>query len=100
MTVTVGAARVTLYLEGSFSLKDKRQVVRSITQKVRNQFNVGIAEVADLDDPRVATLVVVCVSNSAPHADEMLASVVRFIEARVEMGVLGEVETELIPYGD
>ena len=100
MATTIGVARITLYLEGTFSLKDKRQVVRSVTQKVRNQFNVGIAEVEDLNDARVATLAVVCVSNSAPHADEMLATVVRYIEARVEIGVLGEVETELIPYGD
>ena len=100
MATTIGVARITLYLEDTFSLKDKRQVVRSITQKVRNQFNVGIAEVEDLNDARVATLAVVCVSNSAPHADEMLATVVRYIEARVEIGVLGEVETELIPYGD
>ena len=98
MATTIGAARVTLYLEDSFSLKDKRQVVRSITQRVRNQFNVGIAEVEDLDDQRVATLAVVCVSNSAPHADAMLATVVAFIERRVEMGVLGDVETELIAY--
>jgi uncharacterized protein len=100
MATTIGVARITLYLEETFSLKDKRQVVRSITHKVRNQFNVGIAEVEDLDDARVATLAVVCVSNSAPHVDEMLATVVRFVEARVEIGVLGEVETELIPYGD
>jgi len=98
VATTIGAARVTLYLEGSFSLKDKRHVVRSITQRVRNRFNVGIAEVEDLDDQRVATLAVVCVSNSAPHADEMLATVIAFIERRVEMGVLGEVETELIAY--
>jgi uncharacterized protein YlxP (DUF503 family) len=100
VATTIGVARVTLYLEGSFSLKDKRHVVRSLTKKVRDRFNVGIAEVADLDDVRVATLVVVGVSNSAPHVDEILASVVRFVEARVEMGVLGEIETELIPYGD
>lgn len=73
--------------------------MRSITQKVRNKFNVGIAEVSDLNDMRLGTLAVVCVSNSAPHADEMLATVISFIEARVELGVLGEIETELIPYG-
>ena len=98
MATTIGVMHVTLYLEGSFSLKDKRGAVKSLTHKVRTQFNVGIAEVADLDDMRVATLAVVCVSNSAAHADEMLATVVRFVESRVEMGVLGEVETELIPY--
>lgn len=100
MATTIGVARVTLYLEETFSLKDKRQTVRSITKRVRDKFNVGIAEVEDLNDARVATLVAVCVSNSAPHADEMLAKVIRFVEGRVEMGVLGEVETELIAYGD
>jgi len=98
--MTIGVARITLYLDGSFSLKDKRHVVKSLIQRARNRFNAGIAEVADLDDMRVATLAIVCVSNSAPHADEMLATIIAFVERRVEMGVLGEVETELIPYGD
>ncbi len=100
MAMTVGVARVTLYLEDTFSLKDKRQVVRSITQKVRNQFNAGIAEVEDLDDARAATLAIVVVSNSANHAQEMLQIIIDFIERRVELGVMGEIETELIPYGD
>ena len=99
MATTIGAARLSFYLEESFSLKDKRQVVRSVAQKVRNRYNAGIAEVEDLDDPRVATLAIVCVSNSAPHADEMLATIIRFVEERVETGVLGEIETELIPFG-
>ncbi len=100
MAMTVGVARLGLYLEGTTSLKDKRSIVRSLVQRVRDKFNVAVAEVADLNDIRAATIAIVCVSNSAPHADEMLATVVRFVEARVELGVLGEVETELIPYGD
>lgn len=63
MATTIGVARLTLYLDDSFSLKDKRHVVRSITQKVRSKFNVGIAEVSDLNDMRVGTLAIVCVSN-------------------------------------
>lgn len=98
MTMTIGAARVTIYVDDSFSLKDKRRIVRSITQRVKNQFNAAIAEVEDLNDQRVATLGIVCVSNSGPHADEMLTKVIAFIERNVEDGVLGEIETELIPY--
>jgi uncharacterized protein YlxP (DUF503 family) len=98
MTMTIGVGRVTLLLEGSTSLKDKRQVVRSITKRVQNQFNAAIAEVEDLDDMRMATLGITCVSNSAPHVDEMLANVIRFIERNVELGSLGDIETELIPY--
>src|SRR4029450_1503682 len=98
--MTVGVARVSLYLEDTFSLKDKRQVVRSITQRVRNQFNAGIAEVADPNDPRVGPPAIVTRSHAAHHAQEMLQTVINFIERHVELGVMGEVETELIPYGD
>jgi uncharacterized protein YlxP (DUF503 family) len=98
MTMTIGVARVTLLLEGSNSLKDKRQVVRSITKRVQNQFNAAIAEVEDLDDMRMATLGFTCISNSAPHVDEMMANIIRFIERNVELGSLGDIETELIPY--
>jgi uncharacterized protein YlxP (DUF503 family) len=100
MATTIGIARITLYLDESFSLKDKRHVVRSIVQRVRNKFNVSIAEVGDLDDMRVASIAAVCVSNSSPHVDEMLANVISFIERNVELGVLGEVDTELIHAGD
>ncbi|CAN5571473.1 DUF503 domain-containing protein [soil metagenome] len=98
MSASIGVAQVTLYLEGSTSLKDKRRTVKSLTTRIRNTFNVGIAEVADLDDMRIATLAVVCISNSASHVDEMLAKVIGFIDRNVEMGVLGEVATEIIPY--
>ncbi len=98
MAITVGVARVGLHLGETTSLKDKRHIVRSITTRVRNQFNVGIAEVEDLDDLRFATLAITCVSNSAPHAGEMLATVIAFIERRVEQGVVSEIDTELIPW--
>ena len=96
MASTIGVAHVTLYLDDSFSLKDKRQVVRSITARVRDKFNAGIAEVEDLNDMRVATLGIVCISNQASHADEMLATIIQFIERNLELGVVGEIETELI----
>lgn len=96
MASTIGVAHITIYLDDSFSLKDKRQVVRSITARVRNQFNAGISEVADLDDMRVATLGIVCISNQAVHATEMLTMIIQFIERNLEDGVVGEIETELI----
>jgi uncharacterized protein YlxP (DUF503 family) len=97
MAATVGVARVTIFLAESSSLKEKRRVVRSLTQRISNQFNAGVAEIEDLDDQRVATLGIVCVSNSAPHADEMLATIVKFIERNTQIDSVGEIETELIP---
>jgi uncharacterized protein YlxP (DUF503 family) len=96
MATSVGVAHVTLYLEGATSLKDKRRVVKSLTQRLRNTFNLAVAEVSDLDNMHIATIAVVCVSNAGSHSQEMLSRAVAFIERNVEMGVLGEVETEIV----
>jgi len=93
---TIGIGRVTLYLEDTFSLKDKRHVVKSVVAQARNTFNAAIAETGGLDDIRTAELTFAVVSTSAPHADEMLQKIIRFIESKVEMGVVNEIETELI----
>ncbi len=76
----VGVCRVSLRLPENGSLKGKRQVVRSLTTRLRNKFNVAVAEVADNDRWQIATLGVTCVSNDARHAREMLDRVVSYIE--------------------
>lgn len=99
MSVTIGKARVTLYFEATFSLKDKRGEVKRVTQRIRNQFNAGIAEIEDLDDMRTATLGAVVVSTSAPHASQMLNTIIEAIERLLDISTLGDIETELIPFG-
>jgi uncharacterized protein YlxP (DUF503 family) len=78
--MVVGVCRVTLRLPESASLKDKRQVVRSLTQRLRNKFNVAVAEIDSLESWQVASIGVTCVSNEARHAREQLDQVVAFIE--------------------
>jgi uncharacterized protein len=41
----VGVSRITLHLPGCHSLKDKRQVIKSVTARIRQKFEVAIAEV-------------------------------------------------------
>ena len=96
MAMHVGIARVALVLAENGSLKGKRMVVRSVTQRVRNRFNVAVAEVDTQDDWHVATLGIVCVSEDRRHANEMLSKVVAFIEsARMDADV-GDVELEFV----
>lgn len=52
----VGSLRVRLLLRESRSLKDKRQVVRSIKDRLRNSFNVSVAEVESQDNRQLAVL--------------------------------------------
>ncbi len=54
--MVVGSARVQLLIREARSLKDKRQVVRSIMDRLRNGFNVSVAEVDAQDQRQVAVL--------------------------------------------
>lgn len=76
----VGVLTLHLSIEQADSLKDKRQVVKSLAARIRNKFNVSVAEVDDLDVWRRATLGVVVVSNEAKFANQVLSKVVDHVE--------------------
>lgn len=76
----VGVSQITLHLPGCHSLKEKRQVIKSIMARVRQRFEVAIAEVDEQDLWQIAKLGVSCVSNSSQRSDEILARVLRYIE--------------------
>ena len=94
--MNIGVLRVVLHLPNSGSLKAKRQIVAGLLKRVRNEFSVAAAEVGDGDRWQVAELAVACVSNDARHADEVLARVLTFIEARAAEAVVANVRTEVL----
>lgn len=98
MSATVGSARITLWFESTFSIKEKRAEVKRITARISNQFNCAIAEIEDLDDMRVATLGVLVLSTSGNHASQMLNRIVDEIERLLEISTIGDLNTELFPY--
>lgn len=71
----IGVARFELFIPAARSLKDKRQVLRSVTQNVRNRFVVSIAEVEHQDLWQRAALGVSCVSSSPSHCRKILQEV-------------------------
>jgi len=74
-----GVCKIKLYIPENQSLKGKRRVIKSITSRLGNQFNISVAEVDDQDLWQVATLGIACVSNHSQHVDEMLSKVMNFI---------------------
>ena len=95
--MNVGALMVKLRLPENQSLKGKRQVIKSITSRVRSKFNVSIAEVDDQELWQLATLGVACVSNSNRRAQDTLTQVVNFIAwSRFEAEIL-DCKIEIIP---
>ena len=89
--MNVGVCKVFLRIPENMSLKGKRQVIKSITGRVQNKFNVAVAEVENNDVWQTATLGIACLSNNRRHTNEVLSRVVNFIEA-------GRFDIELLDY--
>lgn len=79
--MVAGILTVAMLVPGSQSLKDKRQVVKSVLANVRNKFNVSAAEVGGLDSHRRAQLAFACVSNDAAFVSSVLNKVLRQLES-------------------
>jgi hypothetical protein len=77
----VGSLRVRLLLRESRSLKDKRQVVRSIKDRLVNRLNVAVAEVDALDNRQMAVLGFATISNEASHVRSVLEEVLRALRS-------------------
>ena len=92
----IGVCRIMLHLPDSASLKDKRRVARSLSVRIRNTFNVAVAEVADQELWQRLTLAVCCVSTESAHANEMVSKVVVFIEESRQDLELLDYQTEII----
>lgn len=95
----VGTARIVLLLPGNDSLKGKRRILRRLVDRVRHKYNVGIAEIGDLDEHRRAVLGVAVVSNDVRHANSMLDTLLHFVEGASEVPV-SERRIELLNLGD
>jgi uncharacterized protein YlxP (DUF503 family) len=77
----VGSLRVRLLVRDSHSLKDKRQVVRSIKDRLRNAFNVSIAEVDAEDQRQMIVLGLAMVANEARAVKEVFEQIVAALRA-------------------
>jgi uncharacterized protein YlxP (DUF503 family) len=73
--VHVGLLTVRLHIPDATSLKDKRQVVKSILERARQRFQVAAAETDEQDVLRIAVLGFAAVSGSAHHAREVVSKI-------------------------
>jgi uncharacterized protein len=77
--VNVGICKVKLRLPDNLSLKGKRQVVKSLTARLKNKFNISVAEVEDNDLWQLATIGICFVSNDHRFTNEVLSKAVDMI---------------------
>jgi uncharacterized protein YlxP (DUF503 family) len=87
----IASCTIELFIPNSGSLKEKRFTVKSIKDKIRNQFNVSIAEVDNLDKWQRATLAIVQVSNEKKFVDETLDKIFRLIDSYPEAQIVNRI---------
>jgi len=76
----IGLLSIELDVPAAQSLKDKRQVIKSVQGKLRNRFNVSVAEVGGQDSRQRAVLAVVCAASDERYAQGLLQKVVNRLE--------------------
>ena len=89
----IGVCKIQLRIPESQSLKAKRRVIKSLVNRLKNRFNVAVAEVEALDAHQFAVLAAVSVSNDAAHLHKIISHVITFVETNVDAEVV-DYETE------
>jgi uncharacterized protein YlxP (DUF503 family) len=91
----VAVGTVELHLPDVGSLKGKRHVIKSLKDRLRQRFEVSVAEVDHQDTWQRATLAVAYVSGDSRHANEVISKAMDFIEDHVD-GYVTDVQVEIL----
>ncbi|MEE9555223.1 MAG: DUF503 domain-containing protein [candidate division Zixibacteria bacterium] len=73
--MVVGVLEIVIAIPGARSLKEKRKVVKSLKDRLRNNFNISVAEIANQDIWQTATLGVAVVSGDMAYANGVLSRI-------------------------
>jgi uncharacterized protein YlxP (DUF503 family) len=85
--MVVGVLTVDLLITDSNSLKDKRQVVKSLLDVIRNRYNISAAELGSLDVWRRSEIGFACISNDRDVANSLLNKILDDIERNCRVSV-------------
>lgn len=78
--MVIGSLVLEVYIPQAHSLKEKRMVVRSIKEKLRNKFNVAVAEIDNHDTWQSASIGVVSIAADKKHIDQTLQKIINFLD--------------------
>lgn len=81
----IGVLEVSFRLPESGSLKDKRQVVRSLKDRIRNRYNVSVAETEGQQTWRSCTLAFAAAASQRAVIERDFETIINLIESRPEI---------------
>lgn len=71
----IGVLTLDIHIEHSHSLKEKRHVIKSLKDRLRERFNVSVAEIDHLDSWQSSVIAAVTVANDRVRAEQVLQAV-------------------------
>ncbi|MCG6945266.1 MAG: DUF503 domain-containing protein [Deltaproteobacteria bacterium] len=97
MAMVVGIAKLSLRLHGNQSLKGKRKVIKSICERLRQRFNLAVAETDAQDLWQAAEVGIVAVGNEGRYIESKLDKAINFVED-TQLAEIVAVQRELIHF--
>jgi uncharacterized protein YlxP (DUF503 family) len=93
--MTIGVLKISIFIQDSNSLKDKRMILHSLKAKLRNSFNIAITQIGDEDKWQKSVLVAVGVEKDKRKMNSILSRIINFIESFNQINLI-DYEIELI----
>ncbi len=93
--MVIGIIKIVFRIHDNHSLKQKRKIVKSMVSRVKNRFNVSIAEIGSNDMWQRIELGITAVGNERTHIDSSLNSVISFLDKMYAAEII-DYSTEII----
>ena len=93
--MVIGCCSIRFYLHSNNSLKGKRRVVRAIKDRLKNDFNVSIAEVGNQDVLQSLHIGISAVSSDKPYMDGLMTKVINAID-KINLADIVDYKTEIL----
>lgn len=95
----IAIVRISLLIPSARSLKDRRQAVRSLKERIKGRFDAACSEVGDLETWNRAHLGLALVANEKPILQDMVSEIARYTQNDPHVQVTG-IEKDYLNYGD
>ena len=85
----IGSIQFKLHFPEPQSLKEKRSILKSVLTRIRQTFNVGLAEIGDMDLWQASLIAAVCVGRERKEVEKVLDEVGHFLDRENQLQVVG-----------
>lgn len=79
---------ITLRASWVNSLKEKRMIVKSIIQKLKNKFNISVAEIGEQDVHKTIVIGIAAICGSSAQADSTMEHIITFVESNTDAEII------------